>query len=153
MAYRKRKIILFFSLVALVSAALVVSFLSFQPQTEPTIREVKIGGQILKAEIASRPYSQYLGLSGRENLAVNSAMLFLFSDARQRYFVMRGMEFPLDIIFLNNHKILNISFATPPAGDGPEILYASAGPADAVLEVNAGFAKEVNLGVGDYVSY
>ena len=79
-------------------------------------------------------------------------MLFSFPNSAPRRFVMRNMEFPLDIIFINEGKIIKISANLPPERETPAVSYPSGGPADRVLEVNAGVAAENNWAVGDSVS-
>ena len=45
------------------------------------------------------------GLSERQSLAEDKGMLFLFEKPDHYAFWMKGMEFPLDIIFINGDKI------------------------------------------------
>jgi len=116
-------------------------------------KNVKINDQMIKVELAIKPADQYLGLSYRPSLCADCGLLFLFSDSRRREFVMRGMNFPLDIIFINEHKIISIAANLPPEGNTPTKLYWSSGPADAVLEVNGGRAALGGVKVGDYVDY
>ncbi|MDP2944440.1 MAG: DUF192 domain-containing protein, partial [bacterium] len=61
---------------------------------------LKINQQEIKVEIASTLKQQYRGLSGRKSICADCGMLFNFSDSGVRSFVMRDMEFPLDIIFI-----------------------------------------------------
>ncbi len=118
----------------------------------PTLT-VKIAGQAIMAEAVNDTASEYRGLSDRASLCATCGMLFMFNDAAPREFVMRNMEFPLDIIFINQHKIIKIAANLPPEGESPKIIYASDGSADAVLEVNAGYTTKHNLKIGDYVEY
>lgn len=114
---------------------------------------VKIDGQTLQAEVAATPAAQYRGLSNRPALCATCAMIFLFPNEGLQQFVMRQMEFPLDIIFINEHRIIKIAPDLPPDGPGPEVIYDSGGPADTVLEVNAGYAAKQGIKLGDYVEY
>jgi uncharacterized membrane protein (UPF0127 family) len=118
---------------------------------KPTV-QIKIGQQIIAAEVVQSPLDLYRGLSYRPSLAPTGGLLFVFSDSEIRDFVMRYMKFPLDIIFINQHKIIKIAADLPPEGGPPNKLYDSGGPADLVLEVNAGYAREQGIKVGDEVT-
>jgi uncharacterized membrane protein (UPF0127 family) len=113
---------------------------------------VKINDRMIKAEVTTKPAAMYRGLSGRHSLCADCGLLFNFSDRAARQFVMRDMEFPLDIIFIGGGRIIKIAANLPPAGTPPEIIYNSDGPADQVLEVNAGYAAASGIKIGDIVS-
>lgn len=117
----------------------------------PTVA-IDLGGQTIKTEVVSGAEDMYRGLSDRASLCQNCGMLFVFSDSMERNFVMRRMNFPLDIIFLNHGKIINIAANLTPEGKQPKMVYASAGPADRVLEINGGLAAQWGLNVGDTIA-
>ncbi|HPY08412.1 MAG: DUF192 domain-containing protein [Patescibacteria group bacterium] len=110
---------------------------------------MKIADQVFKIEIVSDSMDMYRGLSNREELCAQCGMLFVFPDLSERTFVMRDMNFPLDIIFLAEGKIVKIHTNLPPEGSNTKNLYSSEGPADRALEINAGLAAELGLKEGD----
>ncbi len=110
-----------------------------------------VSGQEIFIEIVKTPSAMYKGLSNRPSLCRDCAMLFVFSESDQRSFVMRDMNFPLDIIFLNNSKIVKIHRNLPPEGSAPQFQYDSELPADRVLELNAGMARELGLTEGQWL--
>jgi hypothetical protein len=112
---------------------------------------IKINGKEIKVEIADTPAERYKGLSGRENLCGDCGMLFKFDDKRERAFVMREMNFPLDIIWINDEKIVKIDKGLPPKGHNPVNLYKSDTAVNYVLEVNAGFVDKYGIKAGDKV--
>jgi len=114
---------------------------------------VKVNGRIIKVEESSSALDQYLGLSNRPSLCADCGMLFIFPDKQEREFVMRKMNFPLDIIFLNDGKIINIAANLKPEGDNPAIRYKSLSPADKVLELNGGYSEKYGIKAGDTVIY
>jgi len=114
---------------------------------------VAINGKEIKVEIAATPAEHYKGLSGRENLCENCGMLFKFADKRKRTFVMRKMNFPLDIIWIDGGKVAGVSENLPPEGERYRNFYESPSPVDYVLEVNAGFARENGVKIGDTVDF
>ncbi len=114
---------------------------------------VEINGREIQVEIADTPESQYNGLSNRESLPADYGMLFIFGDKRKRTFVMREMNFPLDIVWIDGNTIIGISKNLPPEGERYKNSYKSPGPADYVLEVNAGFADKNNIKIGNNVNF
>ena len=113
---------------------------------------IKIGGQNIKIELAITPAEQERGLSGKTELKENESMLFVFDHPDKHYFWMKDMNFPIDIIWLNdNGEILYIEKdAWPesyPKTFGPEM------DSKYVLEVIAGFSEKNNLKVGDEVEF
>ncbi|MFA5155282.1 MAG: DUF192 domain-containing protein [Patescibacteria group bacterium] len=138
---------------ALVLAGVVLALLALTWEKPALPRAaVLINGQRIEVEIAASPAELYHGLSGRSSLAADSGLLFVFADSAERVFVMRQMSFPLDIVFINQGRISKIAANLPPEGDRPRRLYTSAGPADQVLELNAGYAEQHGFQVGDRVS-
>ncbi len=110
-----------------------------------------ISGHEVFLEIVKTPAAMYKGLSQRPSLCRECAMLFVFLESDQRIFVMRDMNFPLDIVFLNDNKIIKIYRNLPPEGSSPELQYSSEAPANRVLEFNAGVAKELGLEEGQWL--
>jgi uncharacterized membrane protein (UPF0127 family) len=120
------------------------------------LKEITIGTTKLNIEIADSQDERYKGLSGREKLDENSGMLFVFdSKDTIRSFWMKGMEIPLDFIWINDDKVIQIDENVPTPAEGTEDsklpIYSTTGPIDYVLEVNAGFSSKNNINVGDSV--
>jgi hypothetical protein len=112
---------------------------------------VKINGNKIFVEIADTMEKQTQGLSGRPDLAFNEGMLFVFPEKQIRHFWMKNMNFSLDIIWLDEEKIINISHKLPPEGENPAKTYSSVLPVNRVLEINAGLADRCQIKVGDTV--
>jgi len=101
------------------------------------------GGNIWELEVVATPEERQLGLGERNRLASGHGMLFLF-DTPDRYgFWMRGMRFPIDIIFLSRGKVVAVERSIDPS-DGRIITPDT--PVDQVLEVNAGEASSLSPG-------
>ena len=62
---------------------------------------------------------------------------------------MRGMMFPLDFVWINGDKVVDLSsnIAPPSAGQRPVIISPDQ-PANLVLEVNAGVIERLGITVG-----
>ena len=117
---------------------------------------LRVGEQSLGVEIADSAEEWSQGLSGREQLAEDEGMLFVFDDQVRRSFWMRQMRFSLDMMFIRNGRVSELFPRIPAPGegqDGREIRVQSQEPADWVLEVNSGWAQEHGIKVGDEVTY
>lgn len=105
----------------------------------------------IKVEIAKRESELTKGLSGRQNLEKNSGMLFELSEKKTVTFWMKDMNFPLDIIWIDENIIIGIEKNAPrPTGDKIP-TFSSPKPVNFVLEVNAGFSEKNNINIGDKV--
>lgn len=114
---------------------------------------VKINNETFKVEVADNPESQQIGLSNHESLPKNQGMLFLFEDKAYHTFWMKNMNFPIDIIFINDNKIVSIAKNAQPSknSDDDLELFKPSEPINRVFEINAGLADEHNIKEGDAV--
>ena len=79
-------------------------------------------------------------------------MLFLYDTPDYYQFWMKGMAFPLDIIFIRDSTIVTIARnVPPPIGDSELPRYGPDEPADKVLEINAGLCDKYGIQEGDTV--
>jgi uncharacterized membrane protein (UPF0127 family) len=81
-------------------------------------------------------------------------MLFLFPHPYYEVFWMKGMEFPLDIIYIRNNHIIAIypSLANPTVQHTQVPIVTPPIPANEVLEINAGLSQTYHFKIGDTVS-
>ena len=111
---------------------------------------VEIGGKHFKVDIADTRDKQALGLMFRESMAADHGMLFIFPAEAPRSFWMKNTRIPLDIMYFDeDFKLVSISADTPPCRVSRCPSYPSTAPAKYVLELNAGTASELGVGVGD----
>jgi uncharacterized protein len=163
---KKLKFLLIFIILYLFLLLIAYNFLnrqsfklSKQPQNKITYNKfksiqesyVKINDLIFNIEIADTPEKQIKGLSNHKALPDNKAMLFVFSKKQIQNFWMKDMNFPLDIIWIDDIKIIKIDKNLPPEGSVPKNIYSSISPVNYVLEINAGLSDKYNLKVGDDV--
>lgn len=113
--------------------------------------EVVIDGRVMIAvEVAQTAQEQAKGLSGQTALQKGRGMLFPFKTAKSRVFWMNGMVIPIDILWIREGKIVAIDAnAAPPRPAEAPARFRHV--ADLVLEVPAGFAQEMRIGVGQSV--
>lgn len=111
-----------------------------------------INGVDIPIELARTETERERGLSGRASLDEGSGMLFIFEKPGVYSFWMPDMRFPIDIIWINGGKIVDISENVSNEFDPAEpVYYFPSAPIQYVLEVNAGFAKSNGIKVGDAV--
>jgi uncharacterized membrane protein (UPF0127 family) len=116
----------------------------------PTVG-VRLDGAEVRAEVAADDAAREQGLAGRESLPEDRGLLFVYPDRRRRTFWMKGVRFPIDIIWIERGRVTGIERDVPvPRGDLP--LYPSDRPADRVLEVPAGWAARHGVRAGARVS-
>ena len=128
-------------------AALLVSL---PLRAAPTTESIELAHHRFTVEIARTDPERERGLMYRTHMPADHGMLFVFSDAQPRYFWMKNTLIPLDIIFFDAHKrLVNISANTPPCKTPECPTYASAAPAQYVLELNAGMAAKLGLKPGE----
>jgi uncharacterized membrane protein (UPF0127 family) len=105
----------------------------------------------LNIEIADDEYQTQTGLMYRKSMKDDQAMLFIFEDEIPRAFYMKNTQFALDIIFIDSdRKVVNIHKDANPLD---HTSLPSEGPAQYVLEVNAGLSNTWALESGDFVEW
>ncbi len=115
-----------------------------------------VGTKTLSVEIVNTETLREKGLSGRTSLPTESGMFFVFEAKKVNpTFWMKDMLIPLDIIWIADGKIIKIDKNIPaPSANTPDDKlkkFSANWPVDYVLEVNAGFADNNNIKVGDSV--
>lgn len=112
---------------------------------------VTIKNQTFNVLIAKTEEEKQKGLSGREALPQDQGMVFLFEEPSIHSFWMKDMKFPIDIIFINENKIVSIIENAKPDNSENRPLYQPTAPSNTVFEINAGLAKKYNFKPGDTV--
>ena len=106
-------------------------------------------GEEIPVEVADTLKKRRLGLGKRTSLKKGWGMLFIFGKRKPYRFWMKDMQFPLDIIWLDNHRIVHIIHNAKPANsrDEPEVM-TSPVSVNFVLEIAAGRAAKLRLKTG-----
>ena len=146
------RIILFGILAALGIGASVLYQDTAEPCNGPLeTKTLSIGGEQIITEIARMPAERRCGLSGRKGLDSGEGMLFVFKEAKRHGIWMKGMRFPIDIIWLDaDGRVADI--ARNVSADSYPRIFRPDRPAYFVLEVAAGAARELSLSVGTTIS-
>jgi uncharacterized membrane protein (UPF0127 family) len=150
MSENTKLIVLFlFVFVLILVMGLTSNFKSFFQGEEPY---VVINNQKIYVEMADSPERKEQGLSGRESLAEDRGMLFIYDKPGNYSFWMKEMKFNLDFVFINDQKVVglkeNIPF--PQGGEEPQTIKAEA-DFDQVLEINQGMIEKWGIKIGDEV--
>jgi uncharacterized protein len=110
---------------------------------------VQADGARVRAEVAATDRSRNRGLAGRSKLGPREGMLFVFDSAGPRDFWMRGVSFPLDMIWIRGGRVVGVTRNARPESETGERLYPSPGLIDRVLEVQGGWAAKRSVERGD----
>ena len=123
------------------------------------LEKVTVGNKEFHLELAASDPVRMMGLSGRQEIAPDSGMLFVFPDAQERHFVMRDCSIPIDIIYLDDAgKVLATLVMQPVAargpGETPEAYearlkqYPSGGAMRFAIELKGGTVRTLGLQKG-----
>ena len=111
---------------------------------------ITVAGVPVRAEVVSTEASRQQGLSGRDALAPNTGMLFVFESDGRWGFWMKDMKFGIDIVWVAaDGTVVTIAKDVSP-DTYPSVLYPT-GSARYVVELPAGFADAHNLAEGQKI--
>ncbi|MEK7195113.1 MAG: DUF192 domain-containing protein [Patescibacteria group bacterium] len=139
------------SLLAL--SVFAVPFLSHKALAPDERAKVTVGDRVFYVDVARTVLEKANGLSGRDALGEDEGMLFVFKELGNYSFWMKGMKFPLDIIWIRGDRVLGVSQNAQPEPffSGLKIYYPP-GPVDRVLELNAGSAERYDIREGNRIA-
>ena len=112
---------------------------------------VSINNHKFNLETVDDELKRSKGLSGRNYLPKDSGMIFIFPTKGIYYFWMKDMRFPLDFIWIDKERIVDLTEnVLPPVSNNINLpTFSSFQPIDKVMEVNAGSIKLWNIKKGD----
>ena len=112
---------------------------------------VRIGKSVFSVEMADTESAREQGLGYRDALCKTCGMMFVFDHADTYAFWMKGMRFPLDILWIRDGSIVHIERSVD--FHDQHAVYSPSQPADRVLELNAGICEKANMREGDTVVF
>jgi hypothetical protein len=134
--------------IAAAMLTIVVLGLSVYRTNAPPFYPGKFGGVSLRIEFALTEEEREKGLSGRESIPPDIAMLFVFPKDAHYGFWMKDTLVPLDIFWLDAQgHVVDIADRVA-TSTYPRVFYPSV-PARYVLETAAGFANAHNIVAGE----
>lgn len=120
------------------------AILGFPLKVHATLKDLP-----LILEQATTPKQWEHGLSDRLDLGSSDGMLFIFPQSHVPIFWMKDMHFPIDIIWLSDGKVLDITPGVPVQTGGKLVTYSPSAAVNMVLETRAGWAQENGVKLGD----
>ena len=105
-------------------------------------------------KLANTAAERQVGLTQTPVLKTNEGMLFLYASKGYYSYWMKGMSYPIDILWLDEHrKIISMQEGVPPCilEDCP--LFSSSQQALYVLEIPAGSSKNLRLSYGSQATF
>lgn len=145
-------------LIPLTSQFIKPSGQAVQDQDKPTLKIQDSSGNLkaqINLELADTSEKRSKGLGYRDFLATGSGMLFIHDKTQKYTYWMKGMRFPIDIMWILDDKIVDILPDIPPPvqGQKDETLerFAPVTEVNKVLETNAGFVAANNIQKGDKI--
>ncbi len=122
-----------------------------QSALEPLTIVTSSGEHTFQIEVARTDEQRARGLMFRRFMPQDRGMLFDFKTEQPIMMWMRNTYIPLDMIFIaRDGRVINVAENTEPMS---ERTIASAAPAFAVLELNAGVTRKIGLKAGDRISH
>ncbi|MDQ5900529.1 MAG: uncharacterized protein QG600_107 [Patescibacteria group bacterium] len=145
--------ILLIIVIAIIIIAGIVVFLASSSVLKDSA-EVKFGDDTFALEIADSDKERQIGLSEKKSLGEKKGMIFLFPESTIPAFWMKGMDFPIDIIFVNGNKVVSIFKDVPAPKNETDPLpnYQPSSPIDRVIEVPAGTVDKYDIKEGDEIT-
>jgi hypothetical protein len=138
-----------FAIGALIVLAVVAFWFFIAVPSAAGPARIVANGHVINVEIADTPTAHVRGLSGRTSLADGWGMLFVFPERDIHSFWMGGMTFPLDILWIDDHRVVEVVTLDAPTAARPiPASHTPSSVAEWVLELNAGEAERMGIRPG-----
>lgn len=144
----------FFTIGICVSILLIFVGTSFIPTAshnntifDGELRSLSIGSAVIDVAIADTQITRGVGLSYLKTLREDHGLFFVFRDSATHGMWMKNMEFPIDIIWLDEQlRVVEIHRDVSP--DSYPETFRTKVPTRFALEVNAGFSLKHDVNIG-----
>jgi len=135
--------------------ALLAIFMNYFYFKHPLGEKVIIDGHTINVEVSVTEAEKEKGLGYRSSLAPNAGMLFVYQTKDRYGYWMKGMEFPLDYIWILDNTVVDLSpnIPAPATPDQQPVSLAPKTAVNKVLEVNAGLIAKDGIKIGDTVKF
>lgn len=138
--------------VALLAALLLAMSLAACAREGAGRPRAEFGAVHVTLEVARTEAQRRVGLAGHRPLGENEGMLFVFDGPSHAAFWMKGMTFPIDIVWIEQGRVVhlerNVPAPAPGAQDATLPILIPSQASTYVLEVAAGFADRHGITVG-----
>jgi len=99
--------------------------------------EIIINNAVFDVNLSIFTYEKVKGLGKISSIDDNQGMLFYYLNSSVREFWMKDMQFPIDVLWIKDNKIVNISENVPIHINGEITRMNSLYEVDRVLELKA----------------
>ncbi len=148
-----KKVLLLYGLLVLV---LLILYFVKSGATDFLIKKnavLSINGNKIVLERADSEKERMIGLTQKTGLTDDQGMIFIFPTKGKYSFWTKNMKFPIDIIFLNDNKVMDIFKDVPPANSDINIpTVTSQEQTNYVIELSSGNADKNNIKLGDQLT-
>lgn len=110
-------------------------------------------GRNVTAEVVRDEAEKAKGLSDRKCLGEGKGMLFAYDTTGDFCFWMKDMNFPIDMLWINDDKTIVTVEPRVSPDTYPAKTFCPDRPAQYVLELNAGVAEDSGWGVGTKLKF
>jgi len=145
----KSKIITFSIVIGVVILAILLNYISselYSLKYWNPIRRVYFKNTFVKAEVVDTAEKIEQGLAGRKSLSEGRGMLFEMPQSKTQRFWMKGMQFAIDIIWIERGRVVGCEKNVSPR-DGR--IFTSPSAAGLVLEAPEGFCDRYDVQIND----
>lgn len=137
-------------------ALLYVVYNNFNVLSTAQISTVDINNYVFNVDVVKTSAEIERGLSGREAIGNDQAMLFIFPNKQKRVFWMKEMNFNIDLLWIDDDKIVayekNILAPDKNIALNELVKYNSPQAVDKVLEIKAGLIDSLDIKIGDTIN-
>jgi uncharacterized membrane protein (UPF0127 family) len=129
----------------------VIALLQLLPpaaHAQPAVTTLGVRFFQITAEVADTPALRTRGLMGRQSLAPNHGMLFIFEQPQQQCFWMRNTPLPLTIAFLDDEGRISSLADMQPLSDA---THCSQIPVRYALEMEQGWFAKRGIQPGEII--
>lgn len=105
-----------------------------------------VGNTAIRADVVQTQEEMHKGLGGIESMEEDKGMLFIHESPGRHKYVMRGLLFDLDIIFIRDGVVVDIAKSVSKKYQGK---IKGGDDYNYVLEMNADWVRKNNIKIGD----
>lgn len=140
-------------LIFVLLALIILFILKINLPLSKNTPSIIINKKTFSVDIAKTDSEKEKGLAVYNNLPLNKGMIFIFKNADYHAFWMKDMKFPIDIIYINKNKIVDVfkNVPAPKRKDERLPIIKPREKSDTILEINSGLSDKYNFKIGDFV--
>lgn len=132
---------------------LIAAFSFWFYSRHPLSGTVTINNTVFIVDLAVTSIEKEKGLGYRKTLPEKHGMLFVYDHKAIFPFWMKGMQFPLDFVWIYGNQVMDITRnVQPPEGLDLHVVKPQI-EVDKILELNAGDVDKYGIKVGDMVRF